>query len=709
MSRRIANRGAARRYRSSQENDPTATPASHSLPALPNPNLCAERCIQSARAICARIFGYHADPTRSTAANHAQYLSESHPTALTQPPTNLKSHNLCNEPSTVPSTLLKTLGLGLGFCLSLDREPTNPINFDRLRRDIRTRYAVADLPDTGYHPKLYVRNEEWEPGNAPPDVEAALNAFESRSTALFHRSRLHANQLSNISAAALREIKAIKKEKKFMVTATDKNLGPAIMETTLYIRRCLDDHLLNTTNYCELTETEALALNEHTYRRILLHWIDDVSMDPDSRRYFERKLCGLRDTDGVIQQKEGLQFQYFYILPKVHKVPWKTRPVVSEVSSIQEALSVWIDVQLQQVLHLCPAYLKDSWHFLDRLKTQPALPPESIIFTADAVGMYCNINTDHALDIMAQWFQLHAADIPASFPRKKVLTGLHIIMKSNVFTFGNRYWLQCNGTAMGTSCACAYATIYYSFHEETRLLPNPNVLFYGRLIDDAFVVLRDGPDTYEQFVSSMNDFGPEGKRLEWEAEPHSTTVNFLDLTVSLNPSGTFETSTFQKPMNLYLYRPPTSAQPDSILYGLVYGTLHRYFWQNTHRSQFEHFTRLFFHRLRARGHTAASLGPLFMKAGANVEKSARPVPYNGPPKSHSHPEDRFFLHLPFHPKDPPRSAIQAIFTDTLELALTEHDIGLERMTIAYSRAPNLGDLARRNRLGPAFDTKLTGH
>jgi hypothetical protein len=36
-------------------------------------------------------------------------------TALTQPPTNLKSHNKCNEPSKAPSTLLQTLGLGLGF------------------------------------------------------------------------------------------------------------------------------------------------------------------------------------------------------------------------------------------------------------------------------------------------------------------------------------------------------------------------------------------------------------------------------------------------------------------------------------------------------------------------------------------------------------------------------------------------------------------
>jgi hypothetical protein len=33
---------------------------------------------------------------------------------------------------------------------------------------------------------------------------------------------------------------------------------------------------------------------------------------------------------------------------------------------------------------------------------------------------------------------------------------------------------------------------------------------------------------------------------------------------------------------------------------------------------------------------------------------------------------------------------------------------MHRMTIAYSRAPNLGDLARRNRLGPTFDTTVTG-
>jgi hypothetical protein len=297
-----------------------------------------------------------------------------------------------------------------------------------MRRDIRTRYAVQDCEDKGYDPKLYVRNELWEPENAPPDVETAMNDFESQSSSLFARSRQHQDKSYNLSSAALRELKQVKIDQKYMVVATDKNLGPAILKKPLYIRRALEDHLLNTTNYQELTELEALALNETTFRLTLLHWIDDKTMDPDSRLYFQRKLCGHRDKEGVVQQKEGLQFQYFYIIPKIHKVPWKTRPVVSEVSSIQETLSVWIDVQLQKVLYLCTAYLKDSWHFLDRLKTRGSFAPGDTIFTVDAVAMYSNINTDHALDIMAQWLDLHRNHIPKDFPRQKVLTGLNIIM-----------------------------------------------------------------------------------------------------------------------------------------------------------------------------------------------------------------------------------------------------------------------------------------
>ncbi len=126
--------------------------------------------------------------------------------------------------------------------------------------------------------------------------------------------------------------------------------------------------------------------------------------------------------------------------------------------------------------------------------------------------------------------------------------------------------------------SCNYATIYYSYQEETNLLVNDAhlLLFYCRFIDDAFVIQRASPNGHAPFVNAMNDFGTPGAWLEWEATPPGREVDFLDLHIRLDPAGTISTTSFQKPMNLYLYCPLTSGQPSSILYRQIYGTLHRY-------------------------------------------------------------------------------------------------------------------------------------
>jgi hypothetical protein len=84
-----------------------------------------------------RLFGFYADPTQTTGANYHSYLLSQPQRLLSQKPTNLKVHNLCETPSAVPQAFLNTLGLGLGFCLSLHREQSNPIDSERLRRDLR--------------------------------------------------------------------------------------------------------------------------------------------------------------------------------------------------------------------------------------------------------------------------------------------------------------------------------------------------------------------------------------------------------------------------------------------------------------------------------------------------------------------------------------------------------------------------------------------
>jgi hypothetical protein len=44
-------------------------------------------------------------------------------------------------------------------------------------------------------------------------------------------------------------------------------------------------------------------------------------------------------------------------------------------------------------------------------------------------------------------------------------------MSENIFQFDDLFFRQEEGTAMGTSTAVLYATLYYGHHEKTTLIP----------------------------------------------------------------------------------------------------------------------------------------------------------------------------------------------------------------------------------------------
>ena len=60
---------------------------------------------------------------------------------------------------------------------------------------------------------------------------------------------------------------------------------------------------------------------------------------------------------------------------------------------------------------------------------------------------------------------------------------LEIVMRNNIFSFSNIYWIQLSGTAMGTPAACSYATITYGHFENTEILTEfrPQILFYKKV------------------------------------------------------------------------------------------------------------------------------------------------------------------------------------------------------------------------------------
>eukprot|EP00956_Cyclotella_meneghiniana_P015682 scaffold24249_cov44-Cyclotella_meneghiniana.AAC.2 len=135
--------------------------------------------------------------------------------------------------------------------------------------------------------------------------------------------------------------------------------------------------------------------------------------------------------------------------------------------------------------------------------------------------------------------------------KEALIEAMSIVFRNNLFKFGDTYWLQKSGTAMGTPPAPPYATIFYALHEN-EMLPrwSQQVPFYKRFIDDVFGIWLTHPDPvqdkllWKEFCADMDKW----HGLRWKCETPSASVNFMDLTITI-VNGRLETTLYEKAMN----------------------------------------------------------------------------------------------------------------------------------------------------------------
>ena len=249
------------------------------------------------------------------------------------------------------------------------------------------------------------------------------------------------------------------------------------------------------------------------------------------------------------------------------------------------------------------SYLQDSFHLLNALsKLQLSHNMDVRFLTAEAVSMYTNINVTHALEVFGNYFADFNHELPSNYPTQLLLTLLNIVMNNNVFRFGDLYFLQTDGTAMGTYVAVMYAILYCSYRERTLIIPkyHHNIVYCKQFIDDIFCLWRDTLTcTWWDLQTDL----PQGM-LRWKMHPPALEQVFLDLTIRIEDhTGKIVTRTYQKPLNLHLYLPASSAHPPGVLKGMVIGTLCRYWLQNTNRDDYVLLVTLFAQRLNRQGHS----------------------------------------------------------------------------------------------------------
>ena len=96
------------------------------------------------------------------------------------------------------------------------------------------------------------------------------------------------------------------------------------------------------------------------------------------------------------------KFARLYLLPKIPKRRYDVpgRPVISSCGYYNENISSFLEYHLQPRAQKVKSYIKDTNHFLRKLKTSGKLPQVAILCTIDVVGLYPNIPLSEGLTFL---------------------------------------------------------------------------------------------------------------------------------------------------------------------------------------------------------------------------------------------------------------------------------------------------------------------
>jgi hypothetical protein len=535
-----------------------------------------------------RVFGFNVDKNKSAAINAERILDDEPQNVFKVFRTNLAFHNLCPAHIQLPVGTRALLGLGMKFCIERPRPYQDLCSaLGQFKRDVDLRMFLVqnDLNEASanFNRRLY-KKTDWNPEPCEDPHASAFQRFENMVNDL--RNNIPTYRRYNLRPIHRRALSAFKKMNMAICYSADKGLGPYVVHRPDYIKQGFTEHLTNKYNYVRLLPEEAVqALSEQKKQFKKVYNEEGWKLDDDHQLYFKR--CFKTDC------KEGSKTPIFYGLWKVHKDKPAMRPVISCCGSFPEIFSIYIDECLKRLVQdVLTTYIISADQLVNTLSTTfpGPLPLGAKLFSVDAVGMYCNIDTDHGIEVTEEFMrrysdQLDDFDIPKEF----IIRCLRIVMKMNIFRFGDTFWKQVNGTAMGTSCAVNYAFLYMGLLEMLQLSQRFSTWlpFYGRFIDDGigvWLTLKQGSaQAWEEFKASLNNWG----KLKWTNTGHVDSLQILDLTVSINSNRCLEFKTYRKPMNLHLYLPPNSAHPPDTIRSLVFGRVRAYFLHNTHDKDFK--------------------------------------------------------------------------------------------------------------------------
>lgn len=354
----------------------------------------------------------------------------------------------------------------------------------------------------------------------------------------------------NTTQGERQAIQELKQNKSIVVKKADKGSTIIVLDREQYIKE-VESQLSSTLHYEKLSEpiTPKITSKFNEILDTMLH----------------KKLITRKIRDFLYAPREA-RTRVFYALPKVHKNPdaWflahripKSRPIVSDCGSHTERISQFIEAHLTPYSIIHPSYVKNTYDFLDKIKTAN-ISENTLLISLDVDNLFTNIPNDLGIEAVKQTFALQPKPI-----HPYIIKLMKLVLENNDFEFNNQLYLQKHGTCMGTRFSPGYANVFLAVWEATHLPKcEKQPTAYYRYLDDIFLVWNH---TREDFLEFHNTLNNANKHIKLKYDIQENNLEFLDVLVTKAQKGDqyyLSTSVFFKKtdshalLNALSYHPP---------------------------------------------------------------------------------------------------------------------------------------------------------
>ena len=241
-----------------------------------------------------------------------------------------------------------------------------------------------------------------------------------------------------------------------------------------------------------------------------------------------------------------------YGLPKLHKSGQPLRPILSMTGAPQYNVSKWLCRLLDPVVQVYSTRcIKDSFAFVDLLKSSVPLTAAGYMCSFDVVSLFTNVPVEETIEICMK--ALYHSEISEQPPitEQSFRVLLRMVTTGVEFSFDDMMYRQVDGVAMGSPLGPILANIFVGYCE-SRVPETMWPSIYCRFVDDTFGFFENRRQS-ENLLKYLNSLHPS---LKFTCEEEKDgRLAYMDVLVERLDNDGVATAVYRKPTFTGLYIP----------------------------------------------------------------------------------------------------------------------------------------------------------